>query len=130
MSTYIVETQERFNGILSLLQNYKVSGKTEISVKPYKKSRSNAQNRLYWCWLSVLSQEIGYTKDELHEFFKHKFLGSEYKTVFGAEVLIANSSADLKVQEFTDYLTQIEVFAMSHGFMLPHTPDYDESMGR
>ncbi|AWL19463.1 hypothetical protein DIW83_10715 [Acinetobacter nosocomialis] len=39
---------------------------------------SAAQNRLYWAWLEQIRQKTGNSKDDLHLFFKKKFLARIY----------------------------------------------------
>lgn len=126
---YVIYNQDSLQSVLSSLANFTVKEKMELIVRPFKSTRSQAQNRLYWKWMKFLADETGHDKDEMHEFFKHKFLGAEYKTIFGHETIVANSSAKLKVAEFADYLTRIEVFAAQKGHMLPHTVDYEAIFG-
>lgn len=48
--------------------------RVEIKIQKLKSTRSNQQNRLWWLYVNIISKEIGYTKDELHEILKYKFL--------------------------------------------------------
>ena len=52
----------------SLVQDYFLENPTakEAVVTIQKSSRSDAQNRLYFYWVGILSQEVGYSKDEMH----------------------------------------------------------------
>ena len=50
--------------------------KAVIEIMEDKDSRSTKQNRLYWEWIgTVISPELGYTKDEAHMILRDKFLG-------------------------------------------------------
>ena len=48
----------------------------EIRIRERSNNRSKEQNSLYWKWIDILSKEIGFTKDEMHELIKYKFLKS------------------------------------------------------
>lgn len=86
--------------------------------------RSNNANALYWKWCSIIGNELGYDKDELHEAFKRKFIGEDQGTdLFGNIYKRPKSSADLKKKEFCDYMSKVQAFAFSNGITLP-TPDY------
>lgn len=71
-------------------------------------TRSIVQNSYYWgVVLKMISEETGYTPEELHEGFKNKFgytgdfFGEPYK----------RSSTTYTTVEFEDYLLQIRVWA-------------------
>lgn len=91
----------------------------EVSIKPYKRNRSTEQNALYWSLLSVISQETGYTKDDLHDMLRNKFLGMQVKEIAGEQVQYLPSTTKLKVGEMADYITQIEAWSAQLGIRLP-----------
>lgn len=90
-----------------------------VTVQSKNKSRSDAQNRLYWLYLTrVIDSGIGFdTKEELHEYCKetHLFMGfteREINTPSGKKTVQVRrtlSTAALSVEEFGNYLTKIEV---------------------
>lgn len=52
--------------------------KIVIEVREAKDIRTNAQNRLYWKWVEIISNELGYQdKQEIHNILKYKFLLKE-----------------------------------------------------
>lgn len=91
----------------------------EIVAKPYKRNRSVEQNDFYWTLLTHISQETGYTKDDLHDMLRYKFLGMQKKEVAGVNIEYLPSSTKLKVGEMADYLTQIEAWSAQLGICLP-----------
>jgi len=100
-----------------------ISTAWDITIKPYKKNRSLEQNALMWKWLTLIGNELGYTKDEMHETFMRKFLPPiTVNTIDGpAEVY---STKPLKVKEMAEYLNHIDQFAAEYGIALP-LPDYE-----
>jgi hypothetical protein len=87
--------------------------------------RSLPQNQYYWgVIIEILSEELGFNKDEMHEILKHKFLS---KTVFletkekkMKALKIPKSTTNLKTVEFEEYLSDIRMWAsMDLGIFIP-----------
>lgn len=91
----------------------------EVNAKPYKRNRSNEQNDYYWSLLTVIANETGHTKDDLHAMMVYKFLGMREKTVAGETISYLPSTTKLKVGEMADYITHIEAWASQLGIRLP-----------
>jgi len=102
-----------------------------VEIKPNKLTRSNAQNNLYWEWVSLVSDELGYTKDETHALLRDKFLGyNEYKNKKGSEIKELRSTTKLNTKDFTNYLEQIDILMAEYGITLPRPEDlYYKAMG-
>src|SRR4051794_28060168 len=95
---------ERRDSLINRLLQAPLDRTWEIVIRPFKSSRSLAQNRLYWKWLTILANETGHDSEELHEYFKRRFLGAELKEVMGTEIEVSRSTTKLKVWEFSEYL--------------------------
>ena len=91
----------------------------ELSEK--KAKRSGQQNNYMWLYFSIISDDTGFTQNEIHTWAKGKFLTEGIKEVFGDNTRIIKSTADLKVGEFINYLMQI---AEEVGIPLPDTTDF------
>ena len=150
--TVIINGERQRENALAILQNLPLEPVHEIIFRPHKKDRSASQNRLYWQWLTVIAGETGHTKDEMHEFYKGLFLTRiftrddngyaemaaaikalrgrpEYEAI-AAQVKRLTSTTDASVEQFTEYLTDIEQHALKQGIALPHPEDlYMEAMG-
>ena len=95
----------------SELQKLKGKNRVFIVVDEEKPSRSNNQNKYYWSVvIGTLSNELGYTADEMHEVLKEKFLPKKEVELLGDKIKIG-SSAKLKTDEFEKYLEDIRRFA-------------------
>ena len=81
-----------------------------ICIYEGKPKRSEAQSRLYFLWRDIFAEEVGNSKPEMHKTLKQNF---------GVE-----STKDLNVSEFVDFLCDIDMLAAEHGITLPHTDDY------
>jgi hypothetical protein len=52
--------------------------KIVIEIREAKDIRTNAQNRLWWKWIEIIAEELGYAdKHEIHDILKYKFLLKE-----------------------------------------------------
>lgn len=100
-------------------------GKTVyVQIDDLKTSRTNAQNNLYWMYLSNIAKETGgddVTDQELHELFKSDYLVLGRKKVLGKEIVITKSTAELSKSEFALYLMKIE---KRTGIPIPDTEGY------
>ena len=106
-----------------------LDGVYRVTIEPYKKDRSKAQNSLMWMWLGIIANDTGNSPESLHEIFKMKFLGTEKINSLGYSIEIPKSTTKLTTQEFTDYLDKIEGLALSIDIRLPHPADlYYEAM--
>ena len=79
----------------------------EIRIRVRSNNRSNEQNSLYWKWIEILSNDLGYTKTELHELIKYKFLKRESKNKDGESTVVIKSTSTLTIKEFNDFMNDI-----------------------
>lgn len=82
-----------------------------VVMKKRKPSRSNQQNKSLWgITYAVISQETGYTPEEVHDFCRAKFL-STWEEINGEEIQRIKSTTELNTQEFEDYQSKIRQWA-------------------
>lgn len=87
--------------------------------------RSSQQNRLYWTWVTIIAESLGYTKDELHEIFKNQFI-THYQVMWkGKAMNIPKSTTTLSKSDFVEYMMTIERFAAEEGIELPDPNEFD-----
>tara|TARA_R100001594_G_scaffold145290_1_gene195291 strand:- start:741 stop:1121 length:381 start_codon:yes stop_codon:yes gene_type:complete len=79
----------------------------EIRIRVRSNNRSNEQNSLYWKWIEILSNDLGYTKTELHELIKYKFLKRESKNKDGESTVVIKSTSTLTIKEFNEFMNDI-----------------------
>lgn len=97
-----------------------------VTIQRYRTNRSNDQNNLYWKWMRVIASESGSDPLDIHEAMKMKFLeASEAVLPDGELVRVPGSSSKLKTDEFSEYLSQIQVWATEWGV---HLPTLEEAM--
>ena len=96
-------------------------GQYRLTVESVKEKRSEQQHKYYWLYLGVISDLTGYTRDEIHEWAKGKFLTRDIKEMFGSKVRIKTSTTKLTKSEFTEYLMNI---SQATEIMLPDTTEF------
>lgn len=90
-----------------------------------KRTRSRLANAYYWgVVLRSASQAFGYHPDELHEYFKARFLVAARLTVGDDERDVPASTARLTVQQFADYTDRIILFLAEQGVIVPPPGEY------
>ena len=120
----ILDTDDRKEYAAQRLKSVPVDAGFCMELKPYKTSRSLAQNRRYWAMIKDIAEQgeplmgHAYTSDIWHMHFRKTFLGMETVMTPGGELDRIKSTTGLKTQEFNDYMTQVEVFAVEMGVML------------
>lgn len=109
---FLIDSPAKRRECADFIAHLRADPRMGVTVKPYRRNRSQEQNRLYWgVWLAMLADYTGHTAEELHEFFKDKFLQRRAATVLGRTLLMEPTTTSLKVDEFTAYLEQIRMFA-------------------
>ncbi len=116
-----------------------------VDVKEWKPKRSDAQNRyLNGVCYKIISEAIGYERDEVSEFLCGTFWGWKDKRVpkkpsnpTGIEsiplrtttVNEAGKRSVLSKLEFSDFVSFVQRFAASKGLFIPD-PDPDHAIGK
>lgn len=111
-------------------QKHPKADKAQVVIKEYKINRSTAQNNLLHMWIGIVAQELGYTRDAMKTILVEKFLGYEEVTTKSNKVIkTLRSTSKLKVDEFTEFLAEIDMFMAEWSITLPHPEDYHIAMG-
>lgn len=91
------------------------SVKWEVIIQEHIKDRSLQQNSRLWVLYESIGNYLGYTKDEMHDYFGNKFL--KYQTVINGEVVERiESTTKLKADRMAWYQQQIEFVASQMGW--------------
>lgn len=101
----IVKLQEKLQDLNDKAKGERIPYKFDIKLN--RSIRSNDQNRYYRACLKQIAIVTGYTTDELHDFYKKKFVG--IKMVFDEEVVLSTSKLDTK--EFSVFIKKVKEHA-------------------
>jgi len=153
--TFVIRSRDIIKRVSAFLEAQPKKPLLEVIVREHKKKREVIQNSLYWLWLTIIANELGMTKECVHYDLKHRILCRIYerddigyaemirsirtvrKSGFFQEykALVENivnltSTTTATVQQFAEYLTEIERDMIDKGISLPHKEDqyYDALM--
>lgn len=91
----------------------------EVIVRRHQDTRSRDQNALYWAWLHVIGDELGYSAEEVHEAFKQKYLQHINIDLADYRYHVTPSTARLPVADFAAYMDKVSAWAANQGIRLP-----------
>ena len=86
--------------------------------------RTHPQNARLWKLYTALSDKLRpggqvYSPTQYHLYYKQKFIGAtDYPMPNGEVLTIPNSSAELDVAQFSEYMEQVEADAAERGVYL------------
>lgn len=81
-----------------------------LTVDEKKNHRTKSQQGYYWIIVGLISQELGYDKDEVHEILTSKFLKKMIQ-VEGKNEIVVRSTSSLTTEEMSHYIEEIKRFA-------------------
>lgn len=88
----------------------------DVTIRLYKTTRSNEQNRYYWgVVIKLLCEHTGFAKDEMHEVLKQKFL---LRTIIIEkngkvhELEFVKSTTKINTSYFEEYLSKCRDFSL------------------
>lgn len=123
MNFKIVEPQDK-QAVKSYIDSLSNGKRYDINIVVHRERRTIDQNRLLFLWINCISGETGQDKDDLHKYFKRKFLPHHHNTVFNEQIYIEPTTTTLDTKQFTDYLNLIQAFAATElGITLPNPED-------
>lgn len=118
------DLQEIFDSIIDKVKKNLLPGDYAFYFCDRKKSRSMGQLKYYMgVVLKMISKETGYTIDELHEFFKEKYLPIKIVTI-NEESIETISTKNVTSKEMGEYIEQIRAWARLELDL--HIPTKDE----
>ena len=106
--------------LVDYIQTISDNSIADITITIKEDSRSNSQNKLWWRWMQIIGDTIGYSKNEMHELLKVKFLTREY-ILDGETKKYIKSTATLSKQEFNKLTNDVFFWANDTlSINLPH----------
>lgn len=97
------------------------NGRYTLQIVGKRKSRSVAQNRLMWMWLSCIEKETGQYAQDIHDYYTMKFLPRDITDLKTGEMIrVGGHTSTLTSEAFTDFLNKIQADAATElGITLP-----------
>jgi hypothetical protein len=95
----------------------------DLVLEKHKTTRSNQQSRyLNGVVYKIIADELGYSRDQVHDLLRYKFLRKEDGRTPGLYTI--TSTAKLSKDEFSEYIEEIKKFSME--FLNCYIPSPDE----
>lgn len=122
-----LDTKEKKEHVLNQIAQYldRNNGTyyTSINIKRVRPTRTNEQNALLFGAVYPQIQKYifdelteHYTVEDIHEFFKSKFVAPYKVKILGEEIKTARSTTDLDTKEFSKYIDNIQRYcAVTYG---------------
>ncbi len=119
------QRQHRAASVSVFLASLNVERAWEVIVKPFRQTRSGAQNRaLFGLAYKILADHTGHEPEELHEYYLGTHFGWKVKTIFGQKKRVpAKRSSKLSTVEFADFFAFIQRHAAME--LAVYIPDPD-----
>lgn len=92
-----------------------------VTLTNKKPKRTEQQNKYYWMYLSMISEETGQDIDDLHALFKGLFLSKGIVEIMGHKIRRAKSTTELTTLQFMEFIKRIEELT---GVLAPPTENY------
>jgi len=109
--------------VIAYIKRLDITKTYSVEVTQKKLRRTISQNGLYWLWLTCIENETGNDRDDLHEYFKFKYLLPETIVIFN-ERHEKWTTKDLDTGQFKVYLDKIQIFASTElAISLPDPED-------
>jgi hypothetical protein len=98
-----------------------LKGEHAVAIKKKRAQRSTQQSKYYWgVVITYLSEDLGYTKEEVHQLMGRMFLKYVKSVSDGREEVFVRSTTSLDSAEMTIYIESIRTFALSDlGIYIP-----------
>ena len=126
---FIIKNDVVLSNCIKAIQDIKIEDNMQVEIKPYIKKRSLDQNALYHMWVKTIAEYTGYTQSQMHEVFKARLLPIIYREVDGKKLTELTSTTTLNTKQFSDYMREIEAFAIENNIMLPYPEELIYSIG-
>ncbi len=92
----------------------------ELTLGKKKDNRTLDQNALLWAINTLIANELGWEKEDLHAYLKERFAPKRKITVKGTETIIPKGTSQFTKEEFSEYIERIKRFAaIEMGIVIP-----------
>ena len=118
-----IKTEFDRDRVLGYIKRLDLSKPYTVEIVQRKAVRTIDQNRLYWLWLTCIESETGNGRDDLHDYFKRKYILPHETEIFG-ERQLKYTTTDKDTAQFKEYLDKIQIFAATE--LAIKLPDPDD----
>lgn len=145
----IIVSEEHRTRLITIIKSLALTPVQEVVIRGHKKDRSAEQNALLWKWYTIISNELGESKESTHERYKDAFLVQIYErdepdyaeminslravwkqgmkteaVALRKQIVALTSTTTASVKQMSEYMTEIERHAATLAIMLPRPEDH------
>lgn len=120
---FIIQDEERKINAIEYINRLNYVTPFEIHIKPYKKNRTRSQNDTMHMWIDVICDFRGTDKDTVKKEIKYAMGLYELKDFQGELAVDWKTTAKFTVKEMQDFMSAIEIMAVSYGLKIPYPDD-------
>ena len=130
----ILLTQQHKDRACAALQGLPLEPPMEVVIRPYKSRRSLDQNALHWKRLDIVRMHIAdstgqiFSAEEIHDFFKAKFLPVRLVEIGGEMVKVTRTTTKLTTKEMSEFMDAIDRYCIDRLHLYLPQPGMMEEM--
>jgi len=124
---YKIKEKNDLDSVISYLGHLdfsKCPGGYVVEIKRKKDKRTTEANALYWLWVTIISEHVGYaTPVEIHESIVRDVFGEFEKSIGDLRISVRMSSTEMDTKEFNKLMKRAEEIALFLEISLPFPED-------
>lgn len=94
-----------------------------MSIKEEKDGKTLRQNKTYWGWITIIGNHLGNFKDDQDFDMRDMHGEPKFREVNGKVKEYRKTISQLKVDEMSELMDKVFIWAGSEGIILPHPDD-------
>jgi hypothetical protein len=99
-------------------------GYYNLTIDEWKDSRSIQSNALYWKWLTIIGNDLGYHNDEIHHEFIRMFAPVyTIRGLDGKPRQIQLTTSKMNTKQMHEYMERINQWSAENNIVLPQPDD-------
>jgi len=119
MSKIKITDEDSRKEVIDFISTLNIEKPWSITIERQKKKRTLNQNALYWQWVTIIGNQLGYFKDDMHELLKDDHMTPKI-VMFGGEEREVRSIKNLSTKEMSEYMDKVSLWANAEmGIFLP-----------
>lgn len=116
--TIIIAREWHKNRAIDLIRSLSADSGHVVAIKEKKSKRSLDQNALHWKRLDIIRLHVAdstgqiFSAENLHEFFKCKFMSVHLVEIGGESVKVRRTTTGMNTKEFAEFMDAIDRYCI------------------
>lgn len=104
---FIIRTEEDFSNILVPLRDHLNGKPYQVTIRPFKRDRTLAQNAKVYSMLRLIGTHTGYTEKQMHDIACAMFAPMQTVEVGHRVEDLPKGTSDMNVEEMSDFIENL-----------------------